>query len=64
MPIRGVPYYLAMKSLDNSRDLAEIRDRLRNLRERPHYMFGPLSESEWARWAYLHMDHHLRQFGL
>lgn len=31
---------------------------------RPHFMFGPLTEAEWARWAYLHMDHHLRQFGL
>lgn len=31
---------------------------------RPHYLFGALTEAEWARWAYLHMDHHLRQFGL
>jgi len=31
---------------------------------RPHFLFGALSEAEWARWAYLHMDHHLRQFGL
>jgi hypothetical protein len=31
---------------------------------RPHFMFGKLSEREWARWAYLHLDHHLRQFGL
>jgi hypothetical protein len=30
---------------------------------RPHFMFGTLSEREWARWAYLHLDHHLRQFG-
>ena len=29
-----------------------------------HFMFGSLSESQWCRWAYLHMDHHLRQFGL
>jgi hypothetical protein len=28
-----------------------------------HPIFGPLSKSEWLRWAYLHMDHHLRQFG-
>lgn len=32
--------------------------------QQPHFMFGPLTEAEWARWAYLHMDHHLRQFGL
>ena len=31
---------------------------------KPHYLFGPLSETQWCRWAYLHMDHHLRQFGL
>jgi Protein of unknown function (DUF1569) len=31
---------------------------------RPHFMFGKLNEREWARWAYLHLDHHLRQFGL
>ena len=28
-----------------------------------HPIFGPMSESEWMRWGYLHMDHHLRQFG-
>jgi hypothetical protein len=33
-------------------------------RRRAHFMFGPLSEAEWGRWAYRHMDHHLRQFGL
>jgi hypothetical protein len=30
---------------------------------RVHPIFGPLSQSAWLRWAYLHMDHHLRQFG-
>lgn len=29
-----------------------------------HPFFGPMSESEWQRWAYLHTDHHLRQFGV
>jgi hypothetical protein len=28
-----------------------------------HPIFGPMSEADWMRWAYLHMDHHLRQFG-
>ena len=28
-----------------------------------HPNFGPLSEWEWQRWAFLHVDHHLRQFG-
>ena len=31
---------------------------------KPHYMFGALTEAEWGRWAYRHMDHHLRQFGV
>jgi hypothetical protein len=29
----------------------------------PHPVFGPLSRDAWLRWTYLHMDHHLRQFG-
>jgi uncharacterized protein DUF1569 len=30
----------------------------------PHPIFGQMSEREWLRWAYLHSDHHLRQFGV
>jgi uncharacterized protein DUF1569 len=29
----------------------------------PHPVFGPMSDAAWLRWAYLHMNHHLRQFG-
>ena len=28
-----------------------------------HPYFGPMSVSAWLRWGYLHVDHHLRQFG-
>lgn len=28
-----------------------------------HPYFGRMSEAAWLRWGYLHMDHHLRQFG-
>jgi hypothetical protein len=28
-----------------------------------HPIFGPMSQTDWMRWGYLHMDHHLRQFG-
>ena len=28
-----------------------------------HPIFGAMSTSAWLRWAYLHADHHLRQFG-
>lgn len=30
----------------------------------PHPIFGTMTDWEWDRWAYLHLDHHLRQFGL
>ena len=30
---------------------------------RVHPIFGPMSKTDWLRWGYLHMDHHLRQFG-
>ena len=29
-----------------------------------HPMMGAMSRAERMRWAYLHMDHHLRQFGV
>lgn len=28
-----------------------------------HSIFGPMTSKEWLRWGYLHVDHHLRQFG-
>ncbi len=30
---------------------------------RSHPIFGPMTDWEWMRWGYLHLDHHLRQFG-
>ena len=29
----------------------------------PHPIFGRMSDADYLRWSYLHMDHHLRQFG-
>lgn len=29
----------------------------------PHPLFGKMDGRDWTRWAYLHADHHLRQFG-
>ena len=29
-----------------------------------HPSFGELTTRDWLRWGYLHVDHHLRQFGL
>jgi hypothetical protein len=28
-----------------------------------HPIFGQMTKAEWMRWGYLHVDHHLRQFG-
>lgn len=35
----------------------------RALEGRVHPIFGRISGRGWLRWAYLHTDHHLRQFG-
>ena len=35
----------------------------RDFHFRPHPMFKEMSEAQWMRWGYLHVDHHLRQFG-
>jgi hypothetical protein len=29
-----------------------------------HPLFGPLTGRQWGQLAYLHLDHHLRQFGV
>jgi hypothetical protein len=29
-----------------------------------HPLFGAMSRRNWQRWAYMHTDHHLRQFGV
>jgi hypothetical protein len=29
-----------------------------------HFRFGRMSVRDWHRWAYRHVSHHLRQFGL
>jgi hypothetical protein len=54
---------------DFAADVADLERLLDRIRRRegawpPHPIFGPMSEARWLRWAYLHMDHHLRQFGV
>lgn len=53
---------------DTDRDkLLRLLDRFAaqsNLERRSHPIFGSMKEVEWHRWAYLHADHHLRQFGV
>jgi len=47
--------------------LLELLDRVtatpRTFEWAPHPIFGMMSEAAWLRWSYLHLDHHLRQFG-
>ncbi len=58
------------RPLDFAADLAQVVALLehfsksRNIDWRPHPLFGRMTEAEWLRWGYLHVDHHLRQFGL
>lgn len=56
---------------DFARDLEDVETQLQRLTERrdtagwpPHPVFGAMSRADWMRWAYLHTDHHLRQFGV
>jgi hypothetical protein len=61
--------------VQDARDLATERERLRSLSDRfaaagpagctthPHSFFGRLTPEEWATLMYKHLDHHLRQFG-
>lgn len=51
---------------------AADRDRVRAMAQRlvdeagdgnPHPMFGAMARADWLRWGWLHLDHHLRQFG-
>jgi len=57
---------------DFDADVAELErllrevaiDRRGRLTGHLHPIFGRMSESAWLRWAYLHADHHLRQFGM
>ena len=49
------------------RDLITLLQRIckdtRDFQWHSHPIFGAMREVEWSRWAYLHVDHHLRQFG-
>jgi len=59
------------RPVDFTSDVAELEalvelltTRKESFRGQSHPIFGRLSETGWLRWGYLHMDHHLRQFGL
>ena len=46
------------------KDLVEMMSKFRaSGAQCTHPMWGTLSRKEWMRWGFLHVDHHLRQFG-
>ena len=54
---------------DFDADVAQVEELLelvtaptRSLEQQSHPVFGRMSDAAWLRWAYLHTDHHLRQF--
>ncbi|MDZ4798815.1 MAG: DUF1569 domain-containing protein [Bryobacteraceae bacterium] len=75
---KGIPTRPEVDQTDGTgtRPVEFVRDRLELIRQierfcNPncdlssafHPFFGLMSEAEWKRWGYLHLDHHLRQFG-
>ena len=44
--------------------MVEFARQPREFEFQPHPIFLELTEKEWMRWGYRHVDHHLRQFGL
>jgi hypothetical protein len=59
------------RPVDFAADLARVEAMLEAVTAVPahelerlrHPVFGRMSRAAWLRWAYLHTDHHLRQFG-
>ena len=53
---------------EDMRELRNLVNRFtqqpRDFQWQPHPHFGRMSDREWMRLAYLHMDHHLRQFSV
>jgi hypothetical protein len=56
---------------DFEKDLAELVKLVERFAEQAdafyamdHPIFGTMSAKQWARWGYLHTNHHLRQFGV
>jgi len=56
---------------DFAADRARVIDGLRGIAtaapesvSKSHFRFGAMSLRGWQHWAYKHVDHHLRQFGL
>jgi Protein of unknown function (DUF1569) len=44
--------------------IRRITSQQRDFQWRRHPLFDEMAEPDWLRWGYLHVDHHLRQFGV
>ena len=44
--------------------IGRLTSEQRDFQWQRHPLFGEMSERDWMRWGYLHIDHHLRQFGV
>lgn len=56
---------------DFAQDAARVAEGIRAMAAAPdgtlaphHFFFGPMTREDWHRWAWRHVDYHLRQFGL
>jgi hypothetical protein len=58
---KPVDFAADMAQLEGLLELVTAQTRSREWLSHP--VLGRMSEREWLRWGYLHMDHHLRQFG-
>lgn len=58
----GTPPVAFMNDRDSLLELTKCLSQT-SLAGHSHPFFGPMTQKEWMRWAWLHTDHHLRQFG-
>jgi hypothetical protein len=70
-PVDMDQQYYGTVSLDietEKSSLIELLMHIRSLPEErvlhPHPMFGKLNRRQWGRFMFVHIDHHLRQFGV
>lgn len=59
------------RPLDFEKDLTELLNLVERFADQAdafyandHPLLGRMSPKQWARWGYMHTDHHLRQFGV
>jgi hypothetical protein len=65
------PHKEGTRPVDFEQDRTRVVEGLRKLATAPtdglskvHFRFGPMERKDWLQWAYRHVDHHMRQFGL